>query len=121
MVADALTKAANHQSLQRLKEHYVTKGWGPSAKQPNLGPRDSCGTRSPGPLENIGFEFAVLLINTQVNCGSFVCPIPGQPKDQKDDYCIRRITRKELRDPADKNATMFTGSWSSLRVNLRMQ
>ncbi|KAA1087249.1 hypothetical protein PGT21_027003 [Puccinia graminis f. sp. tritici] len=50
---------------------------------------------------------AVLLINTQVNCGSFVCPIPGQPEDQKDAYCIRRITRKELRDPANKNATMF--------------
>ncbi|KAA1072411.1 hypothetical protein PGT21_034054 [Puccinia graminis f. sp. tritici] len=73
---------------------------------------------------NLFIVFAVLLINTQVNCGSFVCPIPGQPKDQKDAYCIRRLTRKELHDPANKNATMlskFAGSRSSLRVILRMQ
>jgi hypothetical protein len=67
---------------------------------------------------NLFVVFAVLLINTQVNCGSFVCPVPGQPADQKDAYCIRRITRKELRDPANKNATMFSKCGGALNLSI---
>ncbi|KAA1101614.1 hypothetical protein PGT21_025935 [Puccinia graminis f. sp. tritici] len=38
---------------------HVTKGWGPSAQafgRPALLCRDSCGTRNPGSLGNIGFK-----------------------------------------------------------------